>query len=125
MLRAITAILACQLAGEAVVVSTGLPFPGPVIGMVILFAALFLRGTIGTELERVGDALLSNLSLLFVPAGVGVITNFGPLQADIVPLATALVVPTALTIAVTGLVMKWLDRTGNTDNGDDEPETRP
>jgi holin-like protein len=54
--------------------------------------------------------LLSNLSLLFVPAGVGVMTHAKLLGRELVPITVSLVVSTLLTIAVTALVMKWLAR---------------
>ncbi len=71
MLEHLTLIFGCQLAGELIVAATGLPVPGPVCGMALLFAGLVIKGGLPAELARVGDALLGNLSLLFVPAGVG------------------------------------------------------
>ncbi|MCP1199824.1 CidA/LrgA family protein [Notoacmeibacter sp. MSK16QG-6] len=110
MLHALTIILLCQLAGEILVAFTGLPFPGPVIGMILLLGIFLVRGSMNAQIERVGGALLSHLSLLFVPAGVGVVTHLAALQADALPLGMALVVPTLLTIAVTGFTMLWLER---------------
>ncbi|OXT00506.1 hypothetical protein B7H23_10345 [Notoacmeibacter marinus] len=120
MLHALTAILICQLVGETIAAAGGLPVPGPVLGMVLLFVVLLVRGRIGDNLERVGGTLLSYLSLLFVPAGVGVITHLGALRSSLLPLATAIVVPTLLTIIVSALLVKWLDRT---DSG--SPEEGP
>jgi LrgA family. len=37
MLGPLTVILLCQLVGEIIAKAGGLPIPGPVIGMVILF----------------------------------------------------------------------------------------
>ena len=71
MIFHLTVILGCQLAGELIAAAAGLPLPGPVLGMVILFAGLMFRG-LPRGLATVADALLGNLSLLFVPAGVGV-----------------------------------------------------
>lgn len=82
--------------------------PGPVIGMALLFLGLLLKRGIPEDLGRVGDALLSNLSLLFVPAGVGVMLHAGLLGADWLPISVAVVVSTLLTIAVTAAVMVWL-----------------
>lgn len=119
MLHALTPILICQLVGETVAAASGLPVPGPVIGMVLLFLALLIRGRIGDDLERVGGTLLSYLSLLFVPAGVGIITHLGALRSSLIPLATAVIVPTLLTVVISAFLMKWLDREdrdGSTDN---------
>jgi len=112
MLSWLTVILACQLAGELIVKAIGLPVPGPVAGMVLLFCGLLIRRGIPEGLQRVGDALLSNLSLLFVPAGVGVMLHARLIGKDWLPISVALVASTALTIAVTALVMAWLNRLG-------------
>ncbi len=113
LLNYLTLIFACQLAGETIVRAVGLLLPGPVIGMVILFAFLVVRRCIKSEeiprdLARVADTLLANLSLLFVPAGVGIMVHLGLLKTDLLPLGTALIVSTVLTIAVTALLMQWL-----------------
>ena len=101
-------LLVCQLAGEVLVVATGVPLPGPVVGMVILFVGLSLRGEIPARLERLGQGLLSNLSLLFVPAGVGVMIHAELVGAEIIPIAVSLLVSTLLAIVVTGWVMQKL-----------------
>ena len=109
MIFHLTVILACPLAGESLVVLSGLPVPGPVVGMVILFAGLALRG-LPPGLAAVGDALLGHLSLLFVPAGVGVMLHAGLLGRDWLPIAVALSVSTLVTVAVVGLLMARLTR---------------
>jgi len=110
MLEYLTFILACQLLGEFVVTSADIPFPGPVVGMVLLFAFLAIKGGVPEKLGRVTDTLLSNLSLLFVPAGVGVMLHFELLGADAVPLSIALLLSTLATIAVTACAMVLLNR---------------
>lgn len=110
MLFYLTLILCCQLAGELLVVAAGIPVPGPVVGMAILFAGLVVSGGIPEGLATVGDALLSHLSLLFVPAGVGVVVHFGLIGSDAVPITTALVASTLLTIAVTAGCMLFFTR---------------
>jgi putative effector of murein hydrolase LrgA (UPF0299 family) len=104
----LTLIFACQLAGELSVAATGLPVPGPVIGMALLFAGLVIRGQVPKDLAATADALLGNLSLLFVPAGVGVIVHLSLIGRDLIAISTALVASTILTIAVTAVVMNWL-----------------
>ena len=110
MLNWFTLILVCQLAGELVVTGLGLPLPGPVVGMVFLFGILASIGRVPDDLSRTGDALLSNLSLLFVPAGVGIMAHFSLLRADWPALGTSLVASTLITIAVTALAMVALKR---------------
>jgi holin-like protein len=110
MLAYLTVIFACQLLGELLISATGLPVPGPVCGMAILFAGLLVRGSIPADLASVGSALLDNLTLLFIPAGVGVMLHAPLIGRDWLAISVSLVVSTALTIAVTALVMTWLTR---------------
>jgi holin-like protein len=123
MLFFLTLVLGCQLAGEALVAATGLPLPGPVAGMALLLAGLLVAG-LPDELARLADALLGYLALLFVPAGVGVMLHAPLIARDIVPISVALVASTAITIAVTGLVMQRLGRDAGGDAGDG-PGARP
>lgn len=110
MLNYLTLIFGCQLVGELVTRALAIPVPGPVLGMVILFLLLVFRGTIPEKLSATTDGLLSHLSLLFVPAGVGVMLHFPLLGDDWIAITMALVVSTVLTIAVTALMMSWLSR---------------
>lgn len=50
------------------------------------------------------------MGLLFVPAGVGIIAEFGLVRKEWLPIAAALVGSTVLSIAATGLVMHWITR---------------
>ncbi len=108
MLNYFTLILCCQLAGELAVLATGLPVPGPVAGMVLLFVGLLVKGGIPEGLAQAADGLLANLSLLFVPAGVGVMLHAKLLRDDWLPISLALVASTVLTIVVTAFAMTRL-----------------
>ena len=109
MIGGLAALLCCQLAGEAIARLLGLPVPGPVIGMALLFAALLLRGRAAPEgLARTADALLGVLGLLFVPAGVGVVLHLPLIARDWAPLALAVLAGTLLTVGLTGRLAAWL-----------------
>lgn len=110
MLNYLTLILICQLAGELLVRGTGAPLPGPVVGMVLLFCFLVWRGFVPDRLAAIGDGLLRNLSLLFVPAGVGIMLHFRLIGDDWMAIGIALVASTVLTVCVTAWIMVWLSR---------------
>ncbi len=110
MVEYFTLILCCQLIGELLVTVLNLPLPGPVAGMILLFGFLLVKGEIPEPLAHLSDTLLNNLSLLFVPAGVGVMLHFELLGTELIPLSVALVVSTLLTIAVSALLMVWFTR---------------
>jgi holin-like protein len=110
MVNALLALLAFQLVGEVLVRGLGLPVPGPVVGMLLLFVALRLRGEAPGELRRASEGLLANLALLFVPAGVGVMVHLGLLAAAWWQLLLTVVLATLLTLLATAGVMGGLVR---------------
>lgn len=112
MLKALTILLVFQLAGETLAMLFNLPVPGPVIGMGLLFAALALHRKPSRELRETAQTLLQHLSLLFVPAGVGVMLHFRRIADEWLPIAIALVVSTFAAISVTALVLRALLRDG-------------
>ncbi|MEL6435872.1 MAG: CidA/LrgA family protein [Pseudomonadota bacterium] len=118
MLFWITIIFTCQLAGEALVAYFGLPMPGPVAGMVILLVGLLIKGGLPDDLATVSDALLKNLSLLFVPAGTGIIVHMALLGDDLVPITVTLIASTLLAIVVTGLLAQSLMNARGIDTDD-------
>ena len=115
----VTVLLLCQLAGEVIARSLGLPLPGPVLGMLILLTGLIVRGGVPEPLQRTAEGLLSHLSLLFVPAGVGVVLHVNLIADEWLPISAALVGSTILTIAVSALMIVWLTRlTGDRPTGE-------
>jgi holin-like protein len=110
MVHAILALLVCQLLGEVIVRAAGIPIPGPVVGTLLMLAALAALREVPGELNSVAGVLLSHLSLLFVPAGVGVMLHVARIKAEWLPLLVGLLVSTALTLAVTAVVFFWVMR---------------
>jgi len=101
-------LLACQLAGELLVFLAGLPMPGPVLGLLLLFLLCLARGRVPAGLETTAPVLLSHLSLLFVPAGVGVMLHLARIAEEWPAILAALLLSTWLAIAVTGLLFARL-----------------
>ena len=110
MIQALALLLGSQLAGEAVVRFLGLPVPGPVIGLVLLLGLLFVRPATANFLKPVTDVILKNLSLLFVPAAVGIIQHLGLLGEYGLQILLALTVSTIVAMAVSALVFVGLSR---------------
>jgi holin-like protein len=108
MIGAFVALLGCQLIGEVLVRLAGLPFPGPVLGMLLLFVFLMFRPEIPRPLRVASSTLLDHLSLLFVPAGTGIMLHFGRIRTEWLPILAALLISTILTIAVTAAVFRLL-----------------
>lgn len=105
MMHGIAVLLFFQLIGETLVFLSGLPVPGPVVGLVLLFLALQASRTLApafrAPVEQVADVLLANLGLLFVPAGVGIVSLSGLLREQGGAIAIVLVLSAIVTLAVT------------------------
>lgn len=113
MLNALTLLVSCQLIGEIVSQGIGLPIPGPVLGLLLLLAGLMVRERLvrkgpGNDLKAAAQGLLGHLGLLFVPAGVGVVTQLDVLGRNWLPIAVSVLVSTALGLAIAGWVMQRL-----------------
>ncbi|AJE45294.1 CidA/LrgA family protein [Celeribacter indicus] len=102
--------LGFQLLGEVLSRITGIALPGPVIGMGLLAALLLWRPPIGTAIEGTATGFLSHLSLLYVPAGVGIVQYLDQLSEIGLPLAAALLGSTVLSIGVGALTFKYVNR---------------
>lgn len=110
MIYAITLFFVCQLVGEVFVRAAGLTFPGPVLGMGLLFVILIIRGRSTETVDAVADTLLRNLSLLFVPAAVGVIQQIDLIAANWLAISLAVALSTLLTLVVTVYVFRAVSR---------------
>ena len=110
MLGTLTLLLSCQLAGELTARLLHLPVPGPVLGMILLFIGLLVRGSVPAPLQETAGGILRHLSLLFVPAGVGVMAHLSRLGEEALPIAAALLGSTLIGVALTAWVMSALSR---------------
>lgn len=105
-LNGITLLLAYQLVGEIAVRLMELPIPGPVLGMMMLFLTLLIRGHAPESVSTASSALLSHLSLLFVPAGVGMMVHFDRIASEWLPITLALLFSTLITMVATAGIMQ-------------------
>ncbi len=110
MIASFSLILLCQLAGEVVVRGLALPMPGPVVGLVLLLMllvardrfAVLARGPLqGGGVENASRGLLAHLSLLFVPAGVGVVQKLDIIAAHGIAIVLVLLVSVVATLLAT------------------------
>lgn len=106
-LRGLAWLLGLQSVGELLARGLSLPFPGPVIGMLLMVLAL-RYATVREPVAACANFLLSHLSLLFVPVGVGVMTHLGLLSQFGVRMLVAIVVSTWIGLGVTALVLHRL-----------------
>jgi holin-like protein len=107
-MAAMFTLIVLQLVGEIISRTCGLPIPGAVIGLVLLYLLLWTQWIKPDDLSATTGCLHQNLGLLFVPAGVGVIAYLPMIASEWPILLGTIVVSVAATLAVTGLVMTQL-----------------
>jgi holin-like protein len=110
MLIALTLLLVFQLAGEAVSRVAGIAVPGPVIGFALLGVLLAASPRAMRTVAPTADTLVRHLSLLFVPAAVGIIQQAPLLVSEGVAIVAALLVSTLAALAVTALTFRAVSR---------------
>lgn len=95
-------ILFFSVLGEGIRILTHLPVPGSILGILFLFLAFEMKVLSPDKIGKTGDFLLNNLTILFVPAGVGLLDYFGDIAAIWPVLLGAVVVCSIATLAITG-----------------------
>lgn len=109
MIEGLIKLLAFQLVGEAVVHALAIPMPGAVVGMALLFFYLVVRkGDPG--LSPFTAAFLRHLSLLFIPAAVGIVAHLDRIAEEWLSITVALLASTVVAILTTAVTLKLLQR---------------
>lgn len=109
MIAGLLVLLVFLGAGELLSHSLGWSMPGPVLGMLLLFASLQLvprlwPTTLLRGAEQVSGALIGNLNLLFLPAGVGLFFMPAHINAQWPALLAAILLGTFISL----LLCSWL-----------------
>jgi len=117
MVRGLTYLLLFQLCGEIISRFFDLPIPGNVMGMGLLLFGLIVGWVDVKWIEEAAELLLSNMTLFFVPAGVGVMVYSELIAAEWLPITVATVVSTFVVMAVTGVLAQKLETKGGDDVG--------
>jgi holin-like protein len=118
MLRSIFVIFFFQLLGEFTKKFFEIRIPGPVIGLILLLVTLiFLKKfkktamvNLKTDVVNTSNYILSYLSLLFVPIGVGVVMHLSYLENNLFRVLIIVFISTILTIAGTAFLMEKINR---------------
>lgn len=108
-LRGLAWLLVFQSIGEVLSRGFSLPLPGPVLGLILLVPSLRFA-LVREPVAECANFLLSHLSLLFIPVGVGVMTHLALLSQYGGRMLVVIALSTWIGLAVTALVLYWPDR---------------
>lgn len=107
-LRQFGIILAVTCVGEIMKYFIPLPIPGSIYGLILMFVLLLAKVIKVEHVKETGEFLIEIMPLMFIPAGVGLITSWSQLQPFLVPLLVITVVSTFVVMIVTGKVTDFL-----------------
>jgi putative effector of murein hydrolase LrgA (UPF0299 family) len=107
-MKALAIVVALVIVGDAVAGASGLPVPGPALGLLALTLRFAWRRGPDAEIGALFEVAAPRFQLFFVPAAVGVVANFDILAASWVFLVIAVIGGTAVALVVTGRVVQAL-----------------
>jgi holin-like protein len=110
LLKQFSIILSIYFLGELIQKYTGLPIPGNVLGMLMLFFGLNTGVIKLNMISKISDFLLENLAFFFLPAGISLITCFALLQGKLTAILAVSLISTIVTLTVTGLTVELVKR---------------
>lgn len=108
--RGLAIIFGFYALGEFASFALNLTIPGSVLGMLFLLGAL-LTGAIRLEwVKGEAEPFVRNMSVMFVPPGVGIVTYLGLIKSQAVPIFVALILSFLVTLVVTAKTVELLRR---------------
>jgi holin-like protein len=110
LLKQFSVILIIYFLGEVAQKASGLPIPGNVLGMFLLFFGLLTGIVKLTSVDKISNFLLDNLAFFFLPAGVSIITSFALLEGKWTKVFLVSFTSTIIALAVTGLTVEFVKK---------------
>jgi len=108
--RGLAIIFGFYALGELITYILNLTIPGSVLGMLFLLGAL-LAGLIKLEwVEGEAELFVRNMSVMFIPPGVGIVSYIGLIKSQAIPIFAALILSFLITLLVTAKTVEFLRR---------------
>ena len=116
-LKQLMIILLAYILGAVVQNAFNLPIPATVLGLILLFVALYKKIVKIEMIEDICNTLISHMAFLFLPAGVGLMTSFNLIKENIFAFAVIILVSTTVVWIVTAYVVIFLRKVCSKDEG--------
>ena len=110
LLRGLSALILFQLLGTALNVLLFPVLPGPIIGFLLMFIYLLVRGGVSENVNLASSSLLKYLPLLLTPPAVGIMAHMDAVTADFWAIIGSLLISVVVSVVVIGLLMQFLIR---------------
>ncbi len=108
LLRGLTVLIFFQLLGTGLNALWLHKLPGPIIGLVLLFAYLLLTRKLSEPLDQAASGLLRYLPVLLLPPAVGVMVHFADIRQDVWAISGSLVISLVISMVFAGWLMQVL-----------------
>ena len=103
-MKQIAIIFGVTCIGEFLNYFLPLPVPASIYGLILMLVLLMTHIVKIEHVDAVGTFLVEIMPMMFIPAGVGLVTSFEQLRPVLIPVLVITVVTTFLVMAVTGKV---------------------
>ena len=101
-------IFMISLVGEGISSVFHLPVPGSIIGLVLLFLALQFKLLRLRHISMVGNFLLANMTILFLPPAVGIMDKFQVIAPYLLPIILIVLGAIVLNVCVIEVVVQLI-----------------
>ena len=101
-------IFMISLVGEGISSVFHLPVPGSIIGLVLLFLALQFQLLRLRHISMVGNFLLANMTILFLPPAVGIMDKFQVIAPYLLPIILIVLGAIVLNVCVIAVVVQLI-----------------
>lgn len=108
LLRGLTWLILFQLVGTALNILFFPIIPGPILGFLLLFIFLLIRGETSADLDAAANSLLKYLPLLLVPPAVGIMAHWDVVKTSLWAVIGSLFISIVVTIVFAGWLMQYL-----------------
>lgn len=110
MVKGLFHILLFYFLGEMLSLLMGGLLPGSVLGMVLLFAALYFKIVKPQNVKDAATVITKNMAVFFIPAAVGIMVYVELFSKSLMVIASAIVVSTVLTLVTVALVQENFEK---------------
>lgn len=110
MVKGIFIILLFYFMGECVSYLIRGFIPGSIIGMIMLFLALYLKIIQADSVDSTAKAITKNMAIFFIPSGAGLMTSFGVLSQFWASIIITCSISTIMVIAVVGIIQQQMEK---------------
>ena len=95
-----------QYACNFLIKVTGIPFPAPILGIVVLFILLQFNIIKREWIKDICEFMLKYMPLLFVPLSVGIVAYYGIIEKNFLPILINVIGTTTLTLLLTAMFVE-------------------